>query len=173
MCGCHSPFGGFSYSASLKIPQETICRLLDTGTAVLHVMRQQATVKYRPSFINKYVTMTWKCTRHLHFSCIHYKPRRPVAKLRVLKKVRQALYLSEKSRDFSICAKETSRLFEDVGGSWNLKLYRLFLRGFYGSRILHTPLMSTYSSGFPFRFTPNTKRDTQVFPSNLHKLLSV
>lgn len=53
MCGCHSPFGGVSYSASLKFPQETICRLLDTGTSVRHVMRQQATVKYRPSFINK------------------------------------------------------------------------------------------------------------------------
>jgi hypothetical protein len=86
--GFHSPFGGVMYSACLKVTQETTCRLLDTGTSVRHVVRQQATVKYRPSFINKYVTMTWKCTKHLHLYCIHSQPWRPVAKLHVLKKVR-------------------------------------------------------------------------------------
>jgi len=88
MYGCHSPFGGVSYLASLKIPQETICRLLDRGTSVRHVMRQQAAVKYRHSFINKNVTMTWKCTRHLHLYCTHSQSWHPDAKLCVLKNVR-------------------------------------------------------------------------------------
>jgi hypothetical protein len=81
--------------------------------------------------------------------------------------------MSQRKVYVSICVKENSRLFEEVGCSWNLNIYRLFLRGFYGSRTLQTPLISIYSRGFPLRFTPNTTRDTNVFPSNLHKLPSV
>jgi hypothetical protein len=34
--------------------------------------------------------------------------------------------LSQRKVYASICVKENSRLFEEIGGSWNLKIYRLY-----------------------------------------------